>query len=74
MSQVTDAPRFPVIVSSTPLTLPPCGVSTTSREDFVPGCDALGRFAKERFRTGGLGVGVGVGVPVALVVEVGVCE
>jgi hypothetical protein len=47
--------------------LPPCGVSTTSREDFSPGCDALGRFAKESFRTG-------TGVGVVLVPELGVCE
>jgi hypothetical protein len=38
----------------------------------APGCDALGRFAKESFRTGIFGVGVGVGVSVALVV--GVCD
>jgi len=55
--------------------LPPCGVSTTSSEDFAPGCDALGRFAKESFRTGTVGVGLPVGVPGSEEAGVvGVCE
>jgi hypothetical protein len=65
-SQVAEAPRSAVIVSSTSLTLPPCGVSTTSMADFEPGWDALGRFAKESFRTGTVGA--------VLVPEVGLLE
>ncbi|MDN3360011.1 hypothetical protein QWU11_46095 [Actinomadura sp. DC4] len=61
------APRSADSVSSTPFTVPPCGVSTTSSEDFELGWFALGRLAKERVSfgvAGGVVVSDGSGVGV----------
>jgi hypothetical protein len=57
-SQLASAPRLPSTVSSAPLTAPPLGVSTTSKEAFAPGAVELGTLAKVTFSFGGCGLGV----------------